>query len=61
MKEILRDDKPWSLVAILQKLIDSSDYLLHEKDYDKTNHEGIEIAIKHGNEIIKFIRERNNP
>lgn len=55
--EILRLDQPWPLKDILAKLIEASDILLHEKNYDQ---HGWEI-ISHATEEAKKIKALLEP
>jgi len=55
-EEMLMKDKAWSLIDIIQKLSEAGKILLHNKDYDATGHEEIEICIK---ESDKWLTQYN--
>lgn len=49
--EILRLDQPWPLKDILAKLIEASDILLHDKNYDGHGWENISHATEEAKKI----------
>jgi len=51
----------WSILDVLEKLISASNYLLHEKDYDRHDHEEIRICVKRAIEIIEEIKLKYTP
>jgi hypothetical protein len=56
LNEILRLDQPWPLVDVLKKLIEASDILLHEKNYDRNGWEEHEHCFREGNKIVELLK-----
>ena len=52
IEEVLRMDEPWSLCAILEKLVEASEILLDDKNYDGHGWEFIQIAKEEAKQII---------
>jgi len=50
--ELMENDKPYSLIDILQILADAANVLLHEKDYDRNGYEEIELCVKQARKLI---------
>ena len=53
--EILGNDKSWPLKDVLDKLIEASEILLHEKNYDRHGWEEISHCVKRGKEIVSIL------
>lgn len=53
----LRDDKNGSTLDILEKLVESANILLHEKNYDGTGWESISISANEAQELIIKIKQ----
>lgn len=54
--EILGLEEPYPLSDVLQRLVDGSEYLLHEKSYDGDDYEEIGICVKRAKDIIKLLK-----
>lgn len=59
--EILRFSEPWSLLEVMKKLVEASDILLHQKDYDRLGWEEHEHAFREGKKIIQALEQTPPP
>jgi len=59
MDKILGNDNPWPLKDVLNKLIEASEILLHEKNYDRHGWEEISRCVKRGKEIVSILVKTN--
>ena len=59
--EILGNDKSWPLKDVLDKLIEASEILLHEKNYDRHGWEEISHCVKRGKEIVSILVHKAQP
>jgi hypothetical protein len=57
MSNILGLDHPYSLIHILNKLVEASDILMHEKNYDGHGWEIISETTKLAKEKIELLKE----
>lgn len=55
----LRLDQPWSLHAVLTRLCDAADHLLHHHGCDTHGHEGIALARDAGREILATLEGKD--
>jgi predicted metalloenzyme YecM len=55
INKILGLDQPWALIDVMKKLIEVTDILLHEKNYDRHGWEEIEHCLGRGKEIVKML------
>lgn len=58
-REILQLNEHWTTADVLEKLIEASEILLHDKDYDGHGWEKIEHCVERGKEINKVLKNRN--
>lgn len=58
---ILETDKAWSLPEVLAKLVEASEILMDEKDYDGHGHEQISACIARGKDILANLRKHPTP
>ena len=56
LAKILRTDEAWSLVAVLEKLVNATDILLHKKDFNGGHYEEMEHCYKLAMEIIESLK-----
>ena len=54
-EKLLRSNESWPTKDILKKLIEASNILLIEKDYDGDGYEKIEYAKREAKKLIKYI------
>lgn len=59
--DVLRLNNPWSLLNVMKKLVEASDILLHQKDYDRLGWEDHEHALREGKKIIKTLSQPSPP
>lgn len=57
LKQALRFDKPWSVLDIIEKLVEAGNYLLHDCNWDYDDWESIAHAIKGGEEWLLEARQ----
>lgn len=48
-------DNPYPLKSVLEKLIEATEILLHQKSYDGPNYEELEMCVRRAKEIIRQI------
>lgn len=60
LDKVFRFDNPYSLREILGKLIFATDYLLHEKDYDRVGHEELLYALRAGKEVFDVLNNHHS-
>lgn len=58
---VLRLEETWPLIDVLRKLVEASDILLHEKDYDRAGWEEHEYAYRQGLMIIEQLNQPMYP
>jgi|WetSurMetagenome_2_1015567.scaffolds.fasta_scaffold00103_17 hypothetical protein len=52
IEKLLESDNSWSTIDVLKKLIEATEILLHEKNYDGHGWEEISHCVKRGKEIL---------
>jgi hypothetical protein len=55
LESVLALDNPWCLRDVLKKLIEASEILLQQKDYDGHGWEEISHCVDRGNEIVSIL------
>ena len=60
LNKLLSHDNPWPLNDVLKKLIEASEILLHDLNYDGDGWEKIDICKKRGEDIIEIIEYIEN-
>lgn len=56
--DVLGLSNQWPLVDVLKTLVESAEILLHKNNYDRHNHEEVNICVKRGKEIIALLQSQ---
>jgi hypothetical protein len=57
--KLLGTDNAWPLVNVMEKLVESTEILLHKKDYDRHGWEEVSHCVERGKEIIEYLKTKN--